>query len=135
MWPPMYRWSIAYKRGKTMNVIEVIHILMDPHLQDPVQIELNGMSVWSSPDSVQIDIYDPYLIQQIWERDDFFTQLRQVSTILHEAGKTVEIFYRKTHICTLGKHGHSFIMQVLGIDHVSLGNPFRVYQLLRVEMK
>jgi hypothetical protein len=118
-----------------MNLIDFLYTLKDSQSPYPVQIELKGMSVWGSPDTVQINISDPYILEQIWERDDLFTQLKQVSTILHEAGRTVEISYRNIHICTLGKQGHSFIMQVLGIDHVSLGNPIRVYQLLKVQMK
>ncbi|MBU7043191.1 MAG: hypothetical protein HXS47_06325 [Theionarchaea archaeon] len=115
-----------------MNLIDFIYTLTDLTEADSVQIELEGLTVWLSKDFIQMAIHDPSLLHYISQRDDLFSQLKQISTSLHEAGKTVEIFYKTTHICTLGKEGHSYLMEVLGIEHMSMGNPLKVYQLLKV---
>jgi hypothetical protein len=100
-----------------------------------IQVSMGDNTVWLSKDKIQINIDDSDTLYRLCGRDDLFSQLKHISDTLNEAGKTVEISYRNTRICTVGKHGHSFFLQVLGMDHVSLGNPLRVYQVLKVKRR
>ncbi|MBU7032410.1 MAG: hypothetical protein HXS53_07750 [Theionarchaea archaeon] len=118
-----------------MDPIDFESIMMDFIQSGSIQPGKNENVGEIPTDKIRINITDSDTLYRLFEREDLFSQLRHISNTLNKAGKTMEISYRNARVCTVGKHGHSLFLQVLGLDHVSLGNPLRVYQILRIKRK
>lgn len=83
---------------------------------------------------IQVDICDT-LGSTLFDREDILSQIKQLSEEFCSAQKTLVIKYHHSRVLTLGAHADSIVLQLVGMNHVTIGNPVAVYKFLRTFRK
>jgi hypothetical protein len=97
-----------------------------------LEIEIGSNLVRLEKDLIQLNIRDTESLKMLLDREDIIHQLMYMSEEFSRAGKTLEIKYRNSRIIRLGARADSLLLQLLGIDHVTMGNPVTMYRFLRM---
>jgi hypothetical protein len=97
-----------------------------------IEIQIGENSVRLERDHIRVNLSDMESLRTLMDREDILPQVKYLSEEFSRTGKTLEIRYRNKRIVYLGADADSFVFKMLGIDHVTVGNPFTVYQFLRV---
>ncbi len=84
---------------------------------------------------IVVDFYNAEQFKAFGDREDFIQQMRHLSEVLYREGKTCVIKYRGSSIVTLGAGANSLALKLVGMDHVSVGNPVTLYRSLRTWRK
>ena len=95
-----------------------------------VKIWVGDNSITVEKDVIQVDICDT-TGSTLFDREDIFSQLRQLSEEFCTAQKTLVIKYNHSTLAKLGANTHSVLLQLVGMNHVAIGNPVTVYKFLR----
>jgi hypothetical protein len=111
-------------------VLSLLH-LTDLIKEGTMEIYLGKTSVRVGRDVIQVDIYDAEKAAPLLHREDILPQLRSLSEEFCKAGKTLVIRYRNSEILKLGADADSIVLGIMGMDHVSMGNPVTIYRFLR----
>ncbi len=94
------------------------------------EIWVGDNSITVERDVIQVDICDT-MSPTLFDREDILSQIRQLSEEFCSAQKTLVIKYNHSRVLTLGAHANSVVLQLLGMNHVAVGNPVTVYKFLR----
>ncbi|MBU7019366.1 MAG: hypothetical protein HXS44_17805 [Theionarchaea archaeon] len=97
-----------------------------------LEIEIGSNLVRLEKDLIQLNISDTESLRMLLDREDILRQMMHTSEEFSRAGKTLEIKYRNSRIVRLGAKADSLMLQLLGIDHVTMGNPVTMYRFLRM---
>ncbi|MBU6998487.1 MAG: hypothetical protein HXS41_13115 [Theionarchaea archaeon] len=99
-----------------------------------VEIQIGESSIMVERDVITVDLCgleDSLLIY----RQDMLPQLRQLSELFSDAGKTLVIKYEHSRMLKLGAHTDSVFLRLIGLDRVAIRNPVTVYRFLRKTRK
>jgi hypothetical protein len=96
-----------------------------------MEIYLGKTLVRVGRDVIQVDIYDAEKSAILLHREDILPQLKSLSEEFCKAGKTLVIKYKNSEILKLGADADSVVLKIVGMDHVTMGNPVAIYQFLR----
>lgn len=110
------------------TLLQATNLIKDGSLE----IYLGENSVRLERDSIQLDLSDIKSLKVLMDREDILPQMRHLSEKFSQAGKTLEIRYKNARVVRLGAGADSLTLQLLGVNHVTIGNPLTVYRFLRV---
>lgn len=99
-----------------------------------VKIYIGESSITVEHDVITVDlcgVEDSLLIY----RQDILPQLRQLSELLSQVGKTLVIKYEHSKMLKLGAHTDSVLLRLIGLERVAIRNPVTVYRFLRNQGK
>jgi hypothetical protein len=99
-----------------------------------LEIHIGESSITVERDIITVDLCgleDSLLIY----RQDILPQLRQLSELLSQAGKTLVIKYEHSKMLKLGAHTDSVLLRLIGLERVAIRNPVTVYRFLRNQGK
>ncbi|MBU7013470.1 MAG: hypothetical protein HXS52_13045 [Theionarchaea archaeon] len=102
--------------------------------QGSVEIHIGESSIVVERDVITVDLCglkDSLLIS----RQDILPQLRQLSELFSQEGKTLVIKYEHSKMLKLGAHTDSVLLRLIGLDRVAIRNPVTVYRFLRSQGK
>lgn len=100
-----------------------------------MEISIGRNSVRVERDFILIDLHDLESLKGLLDREDILPQVKHLSEEFSRTGKTLEIKYRNATVFRVGAGARSVVLQLLGYDHVSVGNPVTVYRFLQVWQK
>lgn len=106
--------------------VELINLIVT----GSVEIYIGESSLVITRDKIQVDICNP-AVSTLFRREDILPQIKNLSEALCGVKKTLVIKYNHSTMLTLGKDTHSILLRIVGMDHVSLGNPITVYKFLK----
>ncbi len=96
-----------------------------------VEIQVGKNSLRLQRDCVEVNLGELDHFRAFTNREDFFQQMKYLSDQLSAAGKTFIVKYKGWSILRLGAGCDSFVLRLLGMDHVTLGNPVALFQVFR----
>ena len=97
-----------------------------------LEIQMGANSVRVERDFIQVNVSSIESLKVLLDREDILPQVRYLSEEFSRVGKTLEIKYRNARVIRLGARADSVLLKIVGIDHLTIGNPLTVYRFLRM---